>query len=264
MKAYIYLIRNKINGKIYIGQKRNRDKEPLRDNYWGCGVLIVKAIKKYGIENFEKEILHENIETQKELNDLEIQEIINHDSLAKNKKGYNLASGGIQCGNPFAGFSEERKKEFFERVAVSNRGRKNSIETIVKMKLAHTFIPPKEYDKIENAYRKKCKEKVEQEYKFSEEHRKKIADSKRGKKLNLSEEQHKSYSERCKGSGNSRWIEVEESVIDQIEKWYMEDKCSMKFIFEKTGLKTGKVKRLLEKRGIITGDIHIRRYTNES
>ena len=49
----IYEIKNKINGKSYIGQHTFED---LGD-YWGSGKLIKMAIKKYGIDNFERIIL---------------------------------------------------------------------------------------------------------------------------------------------------------------------------------------------------------------
>jgi hypothetical protein len=48
-----------------------------------------------------------------------------------------------------------------------------------------------------------------------------------------SQERKNKKSETTRGSANSRWIEVDKSVVDQIEKWYMEDKCTMQFIFEK-------------------------------
>jgi len=66
-----------------------------------------------------------------------------------------------------------------------------------------------------------------------------------------------------KGRGNSRWIEVDVKAVDIIEKWYIVDRCTMKFIYEKTGLKHRKVERLLQARGIITGHTNIRRYKNE-
>ena len=48
----IYKITNLVNGKIYIG-KDTKD----RKDYYGSGIVIKQAIKKYGKENFKKEIL---------------------------------------------------------------------------------------------------------------------------------------------------------------------------------------------------------------
>ena len=50
---YVYLTTNLINNKKYIGQHYGE----INDSYLGSGHIILDAIKKYGKENFKKEIL---------------------------------------------------------------------------------------------------------------------------------------------------------------------------------------------------------------
>lgn len=86
MKYYtVYKIVNKINGKFYIGKHIT---ENPNDDYMGSGTLIRKAIAKYGIENFEKQII-QICENEADMNDAEIRLIDLGDP-----KTYNLNSGG--------------------------------------------------------------------------------------------------------------------------------------------------------------------------
>lgn len=50
--GFIYITTNLINGKKYIGQKKG-----YNDTYLGSGKILKLAIKKYGRENFKREIL---------------------------------------------------------------------------------------------------------------------------------------------------------------------------------------------------------------
>lgn len=56
-KYYIYRITNNINHKTYIGQHKYCKSLLVEDGYMGSGVILKKAQKKYGIENFSKEII---------------------------------------------------------------------------------------------------------------------------------------------------------------------------------------------------------------
>lgn len=54
MFYYLYKITNTLNNKIYVGIHQTTN---LNDGYFGSGLNLNRAIKKYGKENFIKEIL---------------------------------------------------------------------------------------------------------------------------------------------------------------------------------------------------------------
>lgn len=84
----IYKTANLENGKIYIG--KDTKNEPT---YIGSGMLLHKAIKKYGIDRFTKEILEEcndHIELAKQ----EIYWIAKFNATDR-KIGYNITDGGF-------------------------------------------------------------------------------------------------------------------------------------------------------------------------
>ena len=83
----IYRITNKINGKIYIGKD-----EKSRQDYYGSGKLILRAIKLYGKKSFTKDILEE-VEGSKKLCKQEVYWIAYHGSTDR-QIGYNITKGG--------------------------------------------------------------------------------------------------------------------------------------------------------------------------
>lgn len=87
---YIYKTTNLINNKIYIGLSTKTVEEST--NYYGSGKAILQAIKKYGKDNFEKEILIE-CDTLEELRGHEIKLIAEYNSTDRNM-GYNISPGG--------------------------------------------------------------------------------------------------------------------------------------------------------------------------
>ena len=106
----IYKWTNKINGKSYIGQtidEEGRKKDHIRGKY-KC--YFHDAIKKYGLENFNYEVL-EQIEESK-LSEREIYWIKYFDTY---NNGYNLTEGGEGTRGFSHGFTEEQKKNLSEK-----------------------------------------------------------------------------------------------------------------------------------------------------
>jgi len=95
----IYKTTNLINNKIYIGLHQATN--PY-DSYLGSGKLLKKAIKKYGKQNFNKEVLHIFL-SRKEMVNME-KELVNKDFINRSDT-YNLNLGGIAisklCGEKF-------------------------------------------------------------------------------------------------------------------------------------------------------------------
>lgn len=95
MTGSIYLIRNVINGKCYVGQTiqrpEDRFKQHLKLLKTNENQLISKAIRKYGRKSFELIILETSIPEEK-LNEREIYYIQKLGTLHPN--GYNLSEGG--------------------------------------------------------------------------------------------------------------------------------------------------------------------------
>lgn len=90
--GFVYITTNKLNGMKYIGQCSGNPEDPKVKRYFGSGKAILRAIKKNGIENFEKEIVG-YAESLQALNALERQVISEHNAV-KSRNFYNIAPGG--------------------------------------------------------------------------------------------------------------------------------------------------------------------------
>ena len=123
MYGYIYITTNLINNKKYIGQRRLANatiETALADPYLGSGRDLLKAINKYSIVNFTKDIL-ELCENKEVLNEREIYWIDKYNAV-KDKNFYNLAYGG-SGGDTFSGLSKEDQNICRMRNRLHNAGR---------------------------------------------------------------------------------------------------------------------------------------------
>lgn len=201
-KNFIYVTTNLVNGKQYIGSHYGRES----DSYLGSGAIFKNALKKYGKENFIRDILIEC-----EINDnliLEQKYISDLNTLYPN--GYNLTKNGgfnifteelrSKLSNKKKGrvgpnkgkkFSEETRRkmsearkgiklgscseEIKEKIRQSNLGKKRSIETKRKLSksLSGRKLSEQTKEKMSNFQKGRIK---------SEEERKNISESKKGQK----------------------------------------------------------------------------------
>lgn len=153
---YIYKIINTINRKTYIGQRKKPENKSIEsDKYMGSGWLLKKAFKKYGKENFIKEILHV-CKNKQDIDEFEKFYINEERKIGKSE--YNICDGG-QGGNIIESFSEERKSEIKEKIRQStinfyNNGGKSKGGTPRKiiclndLKIWNTVKEAAEYYKI--------------------------------------------------------------------------------------------------------------------
>ena len=119
-KYYIYRITNNINHKTYIGQHKYCKSLLVEDGYMGSGVILKKAQKKYGIENFSKEIITIAM-SKSEANVLEKYYIAKERN--ENTYGcYNVADGGQGGGHKGRHHTEYAKK----RISESEKGHRPS------------------------------------------------------------------------------------------------------------------------------------------
>jgi group I intron endonuclease len=129
MIYYLYKITNKLNGKIYIGV---HETDNLEDGYMGSGKAIISAIKKYGKENFTKEIME--FFDNREAMYLRESNLVSSE-FCQDNMNYNMAPGGkggtiILNRSPFSGPHTEETKN---KIRLSLLGRIPSAETRMKI-----------------------------------------------------------------------------------------------------------------------------------
>lgn len=147
--GFIYMTKNNVNGKLYIGQHaRTMNPEDIDDSwYLGSGTALHNAIAKYGEENFKREIIYE-CKSKSELDYME-QIFISYYNAVSNEEFYNIAGGGKGVGSgenhPMYGkhHTAEAKRKISEAMSGENNpmyGKHHTDETKNKISMSKTGI----------------------------------------------------------------------------------------------------------------------------
>jgi len=142
----IYKATNKINGKSYIGfdsnwPKRMVDHKQNHNKNRRIGKFY-NALKKYGWENFEWNVIYQSKDNNHTLNVMESFFIHQYNTL---NGGYNMTPGGdgkrkgsiesdeTRLKKSIAHTGKKLSKEIIKKCADKRRGHKHSIESLMKM-----------------------------------------------------------------------------------------------------------------------------------
>lgn len=221
---YIYKTTNLVNHKVYIGKSMKL----FNENYLGSGILLQKAIKKYGKENFIVEVI-DTAEDMSELNQKEKYWIAKY----KNNS-YNIAEGGTG-GNTMS--NHPNKKEHYKKVAkkISKtlKGHTVSDEAKNKQSASHTGWFDRLTEDEREEYRKKLSDRMKEIYKdghhskgtkLSEETKLKISKSNKGKVI--SDETRKKLSQSNLGNKNCLGRRLSNETKEKIRQSLLGHKIS--------------------------------------
>lgn len=189
MRFYVYKVTNLLDGKFYIGVHKQKDGGT--DEYFGSGRRIVSAIKRYGKQNFKKEVLQE-FESLTEAFDHE--KIILTPKVLESDSCYNLNIGG------FGGSKSGHIKNFGKISLPRSIEYRNKISRTLKGR--STLTPEGRIKKSEKL--KGNQHAKGNTYSHTDEAKRKIGNAHRGKILSSStrEKISKSNSGRLTGDKN--------------------------------------------------------------
>jgi group I intron endonuclease len=180
IQMIIYKTTNLINGKIYVGQSKHNNK-----HYYGSGTYIKLAMKKYGKENFKKEVIEE-CTSYEQMNERELYWIKTLNAIDRNI-GYNVKTD--TCGiyttesrkaQGCKGHTEETKQKISKALTNYNR-------TAEHQQVLTNALSNKDLSYITDEYRNKMSKSTSGEKNgnygntHSAETRKKISDKAKGR-----------------------------------------------------------------------------------
>lgn len=169
----VYVVKNLVNGKYYIGESLNI-RNRIYQHKKGVAQLLHKAIKKYGIENFDIYVEYLKDFGKNDLIELEECLIMKYDSLAPN--GYNICLKGSNC----SGIKQsdesklkrsksltgiKRSREEIKRSSESRKGTKRTPKQIENISNSHKGIV---YGPCSEERKRKISESLKLRYKNTE------------------------------------------------------------------------------------------------
>lgn len=181
--GYVYEITNIDTKETYIGQHTLLKNGKLgKTSYFGSGVHLTRAVKKYGKESFKIKVLEWTKDLTK-LTDLEYKYI--SEAKAIGKAEFNIAT------NPFNAASHQYQnktpsnsaslKEYYKTHDAPIKGKKHSIESKIKMSEAASgkskpWVAEKVLPKVRESDGYKHRDKSNKNHSYDDEWKKKVAE----------------------------------------------------------------------------------------
>lgn len=235
----IYKVTNKINGKVYIGQsvdigRRWRQHMTAKDD-----IYFHKAIQKYGVENFEWEVIEQC--KKKDLDAREIYWIEYYDSF---NKGYNCTKGGEgnsgegspnwkggisydlehkkEYGKQYYQVNKEELKEYGKQWYEVNKEKMKEYREANKEKIKQQMKEYYEVNKEELKEKQKEYDKVNKEKKkeYREANKKKIKEKKK--------EYYETNKDKIKEKAKEYYEENKEKAKEKVKEYYEANKDKRK------------------------------------
>lgn len=173
-----------VNNKIYIGKHQTKN---LNDGYLGSGKSLLRAVNKYGKENFKVERILLN--NEEEMNELEA--FIVDEEFVSRKDTYNITLGG------FGGFfyinssglnivkGRYYSPEARKKMSLANKGRKLSENHKKKISDNNELTNISRGRKVSENFRRKKLSGDYEAVRLSEEHKRKISESLTGRIIKI-------------------------------------------------------------------------------